>query len=227
MKDRGMRSRWPLVAAIVVVAALTGLALVLPVREWFDVFEDRVETMNLAAGLLVFAAASVAATLLLVPGWIFPLAAGAIFGLGWGIAVTLASIAAASSIAFVVTRYLLRAPAEKLARRHRLFKAFDQACGTEGWRMVALLRLSPLLSFGIKSYFFGLTRVTLRDYLAGTMIGMAPGVLLKVWLGAAGRDVVSHGGPMQWAMLSAGIVATIAVSVIVTRVTRQRLKLGG
>jgi len=220
-----MKKKWPLVAAVAVVALLTALAFLLPVREWFDVFEDRVESMDLGAGLLAFGIVYVVATLLLVPGWIFPLAAGAIFGLGWGMAITLGSVTASSAAAFVTTRYLLRGPAEKLAKRHRLFSAFDKAVDKEGWRMVALLRMSPLLSFGIKSYFFGLTCVVMADYLAGTLVGMLPGLLLKVWLGDAGRDVVTRGGPLQWAILSTGIAATVVASVIVTRVTRARLKL--
>jgi uncharacterized membrane protein YdjX (TVP38/TMEM64 family) len=219
------RSKWPLVAAVVVVIALTALAFFLPLRDWTDVFEDKIESMDLAAGLLTFGIVYVVATLLLVPGWIFPLAAGAIFGLGWGAVVTVASIAASSAAAFLISRYVLRGPMERLARRHRLFKAFDQAVGKEGWRIVALLRLSPILSFGTKSYFFGLTCVELVGYMVGTLVGTLPGVALKVWLGAAGRDVVSRGGPTQWAMLGLGIAATIAVSVVLTRMTRTRLKL--
>jgi uncharacterized membrane protein YdjX (TVP38/TMEM64 family) len=61
--------------------------------------------------------------------------------------------------------------------------------------------------------------------MIGTMIGMLPGVLLKVWLGSAGRSVMTHGGPLQWTVLAVGIVATVAVSVIITRMTRARLKL--
>lgn len=220
-----LKAHAPLIAAGAIAAVLTALACLLPVREWADVFEDRIEGMGLAAGLLAFGIAYAAATMLLIPGWIFPLAAGAIFGPGWGIAVTLASVMASSLAAFFTSRYVLRGPAERLARRHRLFKAFDQAVGREGWRIVALLRLSPLLSFGMKSYFFGLTCVALDAYALGTLVGMLPGLLLKVWVGAAGRDVLTHGGPLQWAVLGTGIAATVAVTIVVTRVTRRRLKL--
>jgi uncharacterized membrane protein YdjX (TVP38/TMEM64 family) len=218
-------SRWALVAALAVVVLLTALAFVLPLGDWTDAFEDRVESMDLGAGLLVFGIAYVVATLLLVPAWIFPVASGVIFGLGWGSVVTLASTAASSALGFVIARYLLRGPVEKMARRQKLFNAFDKAVGKEGWRIVALLRLSPLLSFGVKNYFFGLTCVDLVAYMTGTMVGMFPGLMLKIWLGAAGRDVMSHGGPLQWTMLGIGIAATVASSVVVTRVTRARLKL--
>jgi uncharacterized membrane protein YdjX (TVP38/TMEM64 family) len=217
--------KWTVVAAVALVALLAALAVLLPVKEWADHFEDRIETMDLAAGLLLFGSVYIVATLLLVPGWIFPIAAGALFGLGWGLAVALGATAASSIAGFLVSRYLLRGPTEKLARRHRLFKAFDHAVGKEGWKVVALLRLSPLLSFGMKSYFFGLTCVEPVAYVAGTMAGTLPGLALKVWLGSAGRDVMHRGGPLQWTMLGAGLVATVAVTVIITRLTRNRLAL--
>jgi uncharacterized membrane protein YdjX (TVP38/TMEM64 family) len=220
-----LASKWPLIAAVAIVLVLTALAFVLPLRDWTDVLEDRVESMDLGAGLLVFGIAYVIATLLLVPAWIFPIASGVIFGMGWGSVVTLASTAASSALAFVLARYLLRGPVEKLARRQKLFNAFDKAVGKEGWRIVALLRMSPLLSFGLKNYFFGLTCVDPLAYMTGTMVGMFPGLMLKIWLGSAGRDVMSHGGPLQWTMLGVGIAATVASSVVVTRVTRARLKL--
>lgn len=204
--------------------ALAAAAFFLPVRDWTDGFEDRVESMDLAAGLLIFVAIYVVATLLLVPGWIFPVAAGVIFGMAWGLAAALAAVTASSIAAFLLARYLMRGPAERLARRHRLFKAFDQAMAREGWRMVALLRLSPLLSFGMKSYFFGVTRVSLAPYIGGTLLGMSPGLLLKVWLGSAGRDVATRGGPLDWTLLATGLVATVVASVVVTRVTRARLR---
>lgn len=215
------------IVAGIVVAILLALGLVLPIRDWSDTFEDAIERMDLGAGLLTFGLVYAFATLLLIPGWIFPIAAGALFGGLWGMLVTLAATAASAVAGFIATRYVLREKADHLARKHRLFRAFDQAVGKEGWRVVALLRLSPLLSFGMKSYFFGLTRVPLGAYLAGTMAGMLPGLALKVYVGSAGRDVLHGGGPLQWAMLGTGIAATVIATVVVTRVTRKRLQHAG
>jgi uncharacterized membrane protein YdjX (TVP38/TMEM64 family) len=216
------RRVWIVAAAI--VATLLVLGLVLPVRDWSDSFEDAIERMDLGAGLLTFGLVYAVATLLLIPGWIFPIAAGALFGAMWGMLVTLAATAASALAGFIATRYVLRDHAAHLAGRHRMFRAFDQAVGKEGWRVVALLRLSPLLSFGMKSYFFGLTRVPLGAYIAGTMAGMLPGLALKVYVGSAGRDVLHGGGAAQWALLATGLAATVAATVVVTRLTRKRLQ---
>jgi uncharacterized membrane protein YdjX (TVP38/TMEM64 family) len=90
----------------------------------------------------------------------------------------------------------------------------------EPWKVVALLRMSPLLPSGVKSYFLGLTRVRLADYASASAAGMLPGILLKVYVGAAGRDALSEGGVLNWTIFAAGIAATLVLTVLVGRKVR-------
>jgi uncharacterized membrane protein YdjX (TVP38/TMEM64 family) len=213
-------------AAFGVVAVILVLgASLLPLRDWSQDLEDVIGRMNPVAGLVVFCAVAVTASLLLVPAWIFPLVAGAVFGMGWGLLAAVVSGTLSALAAFLVARYLLRARIEKLARKSKSFKAVDQAVAKDPWKVVALLRMSPVMPSGVKSYFLGLTRVNLPDYAVASMAGMFPGVLLKVYIGSAGRGALSDGGPLEWSLLAAGIVATIALTVIVGRKVRRRLDL--
>jgi uncharacterized membrane protein YdjX (TVP38/TMEM64 family) len=184
-----------------------------------------IEAMDPVLGMLVFCAVAVLGNLVLLPAWIFPLVAGAVFGLGWGMVAALASAAVAALIAFFIARYLLRARIERLARRSATFKALDQAVAKEAWKVIALLRMSPVLPSGVKSYFLGLTRVRLPDYAGASIAGMFPGTVLKVYLGAAGRSVWSTGARLDWVLLAAGILATIALTVIVGKKVRSKLQL--
>jgi uncharacterized membrane protein YdjX (TVP38/TMEM64 family) len=177
--------------------------------------------MGLVTGMVLFCAASVVARLLFVPVWIFQVAAGAVFGLAWGLLTAFLSELASAVIAFLATRYLVRGRIEKMMRAHAKFKEFDKAASREGWKVVALLRLSPLFPSALKSYFFGLTRVPLATYAAASLAGILPGLMLKVYIGAAGRDAWS-GGPFEWALLAAGILATIALGLVIRHLTRER-----
>jgi uncharacterized membrane protein YdjX (TVP38/TMEM64 family) len=197
----------------------------LPISDWADALEDAIEGMNRAAGMLVFCAVAVAASLLFVPAWIFPLVAGAVFGLGWGLVAALVSATLSAIAGFLIARYVLRGWFGSLARRSKTFKAVDQAVAKDAWKVVALVRMSPVMPSSMKSYFLGLTRVTLPDYAGASVAGMLPGVLLKVYVGAAGRSALSHGSALHWAIFAAGIVATIALTVIVGRKVRTRLEL--
>jgi len=154
-----------------------------------------------------------------------PIAAGAIFGFLWGIVAAMVAVAASAIVGLLVARYVVRGRMERVARKNDVFKAVDRAVLKQPRKIVALLRMAPVIPEGVKSYFLGLTRVRLDDYMAGTLAGVAPDLLVKVYLGAAGRGALVHGGALNWALLGAGIVALLALTFIVGRKVRKALKL--
>jgi uncharacterized membrane protein YdjX (TVP38/TMEM64 family) len=211
------------VVAVTLVLLIAGGAL-MP-HEWWTGFEDRLEDMNPLAGFAVFSAAYAAALLLLLPAWVFPIAAGAIFGFAWGTAAALAGVGASAVLGLVLARYVAPARLQRSARRNQTFKAIDQAVQKGPWKFVALLRLAPAIPCGLKTYFLGLTRVAPHTYLGASMAGMAPDLLVKVYLGAAGRGALGAGGVLHWVMLGSGVVAMFALWFIVGRKLRTQLKL--
>lgn len=95
----------------------------------------------------------------------------------------------------------------------------------EGWKIVLLTRLSPVFPFTLLNYAFGLTRVSLRDYVLASWIGMMPGTVIYVYLGSLARaGVANHERtPTEWALYGVGLIATVAVTVVVTRIARRAL----
>ena len=203
---------------------LLATAVLIP-DEWWSRFENAIERMHPAAALLVFASAYAVSLLLLIPSWVFPIAAGAIFGFLWGIVAALLAMAAAALAGLLISRYVVRGHMERAARKSDVFKAVDRAVVKQPRKIVALLRLAPVIPEGLKSYFLGITRVRLEDYMLATLAGVAPDVLIKVYLGAAGRGALAHGGALNWALLGAGIVALLALTLIVGRRVRKALQL--
>jgi uncharacterized membrane protein YdjX (TVP38/TMEM64 family) len=75
----------------------------------------------------------------------------------------------------------------------------------------------------------GVTRVRLKDYVLGSWIGMFPGTVMYVYLGAAGSELLKAQGaggksPQEWILLIVGLAATVAVTVVVTRKAKAVLK---
>ena len=103
--------------------------------------------------------------------------------------------------------------------------AIDKALRSEGWKAVALLRLSPVVPFAVKNYLFGVSRVHMRDYLIGTFIGKLPGTIILTALGTTGRAAMDLTGPARWGLLGGGIAATVLVSWLVGRTARRHLGL--
>lgn len=215
------------IALVGVVAAVFVAWLFLPVREWMTALNDWIAGLG-PFGWVVFALVYAAATVAAAPGSVFTIAAGLLFGLaGFFVVVPGATLGAA--LAFLIARYLARGSVERRFGGNRRFRAVDGAIEEEGWKIVGLLRLSPLIPFNLQNYLYGLTKVGFLPYVLATFFGIMPGTLLYVYLGAAGRAALSGGAPgedggaLRWVFFAAGLAATVAVTVIVTRAARRKL----
>lgn len=182
-----------------------------------------------STGVLIFGAVYIVATVLFVPGSILTLGAGFIYGVVWGsIYISIASTIGAT-LAFLVGRYLARDwVAAKVAGNER-FAAIDRAVGREGWKIVGLTRLSPIFPFNLSNYVYGLTKVSLRDFFFASWIAMFPGTVMYVYIGSLAGNLATLGAqervrtPLEWALYALGLVATVAVTIFVTRVARRAL----
>ena len=218
---RELRPEW--LGGACFVALIVGSVLLVP-PEWWQGFESRIEEMNLLAALAVFCGIYATALLILFPTWIFPVAAGALFGFGWGIVAGIAALMIACAGAFLLSRHVVRSWVQRGARNSKTFKALDHAVAKDPWKIVVLLRLAPVIPEGLKSYFLGLTRVKLETYLTASLVGLLPDLVIKVYLGAAGRGAIAQGGTLDWVSLAAGILALFGLSFFVGRRVRKALK---
>lgn len=219
------RVRWIVLAAVVV--ALFAAHHVLPMDEWLRAFQSWVARQG-AWGGVIYGVVYTLAAIAFVPGSLLTIGAGLVFGLGWGTVIVSVASTTAAALAFLIARYVARARVEALAKRNEKFRAIDQAIREKGWRVVALLRLSPLVPFSISNYLYGLTPVAFGPYVLASWIAMLPATVLYVWIGAAGKAAADAGGgqgksPMEWALLGAGLVATAVVTVMITRAARRQL----
>lgn len=178
-------------------------------------------------GPFLYGVIYVGATVLLIPGAVITIAAGALFGLWRGtLLVSLASTTGAA-LAFLLARSLARERVAHLAQHRPTFHAIDQAIGEGGWKIVALLRLSPAIPFNVQNYLYGLTPIGFWPYVLASWLAMLPGTFLYVYIGHL--TGVAVGGtraytPAKWGMLGVGLLATVVVTVYLTRLARQKLR---
>lgn len=229
------RSRWRLalyaLLAVAAVAAVVfgGRNLGGPLRQ----FAAWVQGLG-AWGPVVFILGYAVATVAFAPGALLTLAAGALFGVLRGTIYTLIGATLGASLAFLAARYVARRAVERKIAGNPRFAAIDRAVGREGWKIVALLRLSPLFPFNLLNYALGLTRVRFASYFAAC-IAMLPGTLLYVYYGSAAGSLASAlaggragGQPARgtewWVLFGVGLAATIAVTTFVTRLAGKALR---
>jgi uncharacterized membrane protein YdjX (TVP38/TMEM64 family) len=181
-------------------------------------------------GPVVFILGYAVAAVAFIPGSLLTLAAGAIFGLARGTVYTLIGATLGAAAAFLVSRYVARGAIERRIAGNPKFAAIDKAVGREGFKIVALLRLSPIFPFNLLNYSLGLTKVGFLPYLAAS-IAMLPGTLLYVYYGKAAGSLAAVAGGAKtekgtsyWVVLGVGLLATIAVTTFVTRLAGKALR---
>ena len=178
---------------------------------------------------IAFISIYIGSTVAFLPAFVLTLGAGVLFGVWLGsiyvfIGATLGSIAA-----FLVGRYLARDWVAKKIVDNDKFTAIDRAVGKEGLKIVLLTRLSPAFPFNLLNYAFGVTGVSIKDYVIGS-IGMIPGTIMFVYIGSLagslaliGTDAQPTNPTLQWTIRIVGLIATIGVTVYVTRLAKQAL----
>ena len=218
------------ISAVLIVLALFVLIRALPVDRAIDLVKAQVAGLGFW-GPLALGAAYVVAALAFFPGSALTLTAGAVFGLVWGtVTVSLASTTAAA-LAFLIARYVARDKVARQAQRFPKFEAIDRAIGDGGWKIIAMLRLSPAVPFSLGNYLFGLTAIRFWPYVMASWLFMLPGTLMYVYLGHVGTEGLRSAAgaqrgktPGEWALLAVGLMATIAVTIYVTRLARKALR---
>lgn len=173
-----------------------------------EALERHIAALGIWAPLAFMAAYALAAVAFL-PGLIFTIAGGALFGPWLGTLYSLIGASAGAVLAFLGARYVAADWVTSISGRRleRLQHGIDR----EGWRFVAFVRLVPVFPFNLLNYALGLTRIGLLPYALATLVCMAPGALAYAWVGHAGAEVIAGGrGAIQAALLALGLIVAVA-----------------
>jgi uncharacterized membrane protein YdjX (TVP38/TMEM64 family) len=182
-----------------------------------------------ALGAIAFIALYIIATVAFLPGSILTLGAGVVFGVAQGFLYVFVGATLGATLAFLMGRYGARSWISKKIEGNQKFKAIDEAIGKEGFKIVFLIRLSPVFPFNLTNYALGITQVSLRDFFFGS-VGMIPGTIMYVYIGSLAHNLTLIGSAnqptnsgVQWAIRIIGFVATVAVTLYITKVARKAL----
>ena len=172
----------------------------------------------------------IVAVVLLVPGSLLTLLIGFFFGVGEGFVMVSISSVAGASLAFLIGRYFAREWVEEKVQNFGSWSRIDLAIARRGFYIVLLTRLSPVFPFNLLNYFLGLTKIKFLHYLLASWIGMAPATLLFVYLGSVASSLTAVlvgemvGSDWQNSLLYLGLFATLALTVLLTRIASRALK---
>ena len=197
-----------LLAIVATAVFLPSEAVLIAVQDW-AVRDPGQARLIVWAGFLV-------GVLLLLPVSLMLMLAGFLFGAVQGFLLAWSAGLVASTAAYLMGRSIARPWVEHRIRRKPLFTAIDRAIRRKGFQVVLLTRLVMVLPYPPLNYMLGLTGVSLRNYLLGTNIGMAPPMFLFVYLGTTVSSITAiltgqvHLDRKEW------ILGAVALAVVVT-----------
>ncbi len=196
------------------------LELLLELLRWTD-------SLGYAGGI-AFMLIYIVATVAFIPGSVLTLGAGVIFGVVWGSLYVFIGATCGAIAAFLIGRYAIRDWVSRKIADNSKFAAIDRAIAASGFKIVFLTRLSPIFPFNLLNYALGITSVKLRDYAIAS-VGMLPGTVMYVYIGSLAGDLArlndlpATDQTLQWGFRIFGLVATIAVTIYVTRIAQKAL----
>jgi uncharacterized membrane protein YdjX (TVP38/TMEM64 family) len=157
-------------------------------------------------------------------------AASVVFGLTRGVAYSFCGAVLGSTLAFLLGRHVVRRLVERRLASMPRFAAIDRAVSAKGRRIVFLLRLSPIVPFNFLNYALGVMKISTRDFVIASA-GMLPGAVVYAYAGRVTREALALAGQAEvpkdtsyYAILVAGLAATLGACAVITRTARRALR---
>lgn len=205
------RAAWRLGLLLVFIAATTVLAVTvgLPTPAELQAAFARLG----AWAVVVFLRGYAVATLSPLPKSLFTLAAGALFGVPVGLLVVLAGATGGAVVAFHLARGLGREGVHRFTGDR--FDRLEERLDRHGFLTVIVARLVPVVPFTAVNYLAGLTAMSVRVFVLGTVLGITPASTMYVVLGAYGGEPGSW--PFRVALVSLGVLTVVGVAGAIWR----------
>lgn len=210
---------------VILIPVLFAAFQFLPIREWLVILQDWIQSLGVW-GPIAFVVIYILATVFLLPGSAMTPLSGLLFGLGWGTLWVIIASNLGANLAFIIGRYFARDAVAKKIEGNEKFAAIDRAVGQDGWKIVGLTRLSPVFPFVLLNYAYGLTSVKWIHFAIASLIGMVPGTVMYVYFGSLGKLAAEsdQAGVGKIALTAVGLVATVLVTVLITRTAKRALQ---
>ncbi|KAL3785334.1 hypothetical protein ACHAW5_006893 [Stephanodiscus triporus] len=179
----------------------------------FDTILRSLETLDVQRAMVYFSSFYVLAEILAIPAVpILTASSGYLFGTLPGTAVCLLSAATAATISFVIGRTLLRGYVERVLADNPKFRSMDRAIEKGGFRLMLLVRLSPLFPFALSNYLYGASSLRFAPYFLGTVFGFLPGTFAYVYAGRVGKALTIDSATSEpWYVYVGGMAALVVL----------------
>lgn len=209
---------WSLTGTAIAALLLVGLWYWLPVQDYLRAAVDWIDSRG-PISILVFFFVYVACALVGVPRTLFNISAGFLFSFPIAVGAVLVAAGTTYTLSFLIARNFAREWVQQRIAKYPYAECLLEMVNEEGFKIVSLIRLNPLLPAIITGYGLGTTSISFKTYITASMLGAIPVALTNVYVGWAGGRAMLHdnGGPTvaeQWLLYGGIAVSIIFVGVM-------------
>jgi phospholipase D1/2 len=185
-----------------------------PLREWVNLVSlvdlmRNLETQPFTPAAII--AGYVLAGLLLVPVMLLIAVTGIVFGPVLGAAYAIAGTLLSAAVTYGLGRWLGRDTVQRLVGPR--IKRLSRRIGKRGILAMLVVRMLPLAPFTVVNMIAGASHIRFRDYMIGTFLGMAPGILITVTFVHHLAEAVRHPGAGTVTVLAGVVVLLVGLAI--------------
>lgn len=180
-------------------------------------------------GMLCFATLDAIFISSMLPGFLFTILAGTVWGLWLGFVVALAGKFVGAMASFALGR-LLCTPCAGIIRSNARTEEIMHAIARSGWKISLLLRISPLIPYNILNFFFAASDISWFEYTWTSIVGMLPGTFCLVYAGSIAGDIsTSVHAQEEWSawrisVLVGSIIFSAAMLFVVNMIVKWEME---
>jgi len=178
------------------------------------------ELENMRSAPLIVLAVYVVGGLILLPVSLTIAVTGLVFGAWPGLLYALVGTGASALATYGVGAAIGHTRLARLGGKR--IDTLSRTAARNGLRSVIAIRVVPAAPFAVINAILGASHVSLRDYLLGTLIGMSPGILIKVLFADQLAEAAMTSDENSLWLLGAAAVGLIVVGMLVKRYMRHR-----
>ncbi|EFA82369.1 hypothetical protein PPL_04794 [Heterostelium album PN500] len=209
-----------LVLLVLIIVGVCLAIFVFKLQKHLDVLQEFVNKFGVALGGLVYMGVFILLIIFLVPVTIPTILGGILFKQWFGMLFVWTSSMIGATIAFLLGRYVFRKSIAKKIENNKKLVAIDQAIGQEGWKIVLLLRLTPIVPESLLNYALAVTNVKLSHYLICSGIGLLPGVSFFIYMGTMIGNISDIGKkPLEKSQIIMYVISGVVMIVTITFIT--------
>lgn len=176
-------------------------------HHWLSVRMEDIHHLGLVGVLIFFVIMVAVGVFGFLPSSILGVFGGIMYGAVNGFIICALAIMSAAMISYWLASF--EHVSSTLKARVKFISTLDSALSKNGWFIVSLIRLSPVMPFSLASFGLGLTSVRFRDYMIGTLSSL-PSLFLYVDTGDIGDSSFNI---LKFTLLAFGFVSTIVIGV--------------